>query len=397
MCSASKTSLMIILTTDYSPWSEYSGGGQSATHNIAMALCKRGHDVTVIFTKPPWETILTPPDLPYQLEWAPLWSPKSKRQALLRPFTAVSVLRKVKEVTHSSQRFIVHSNGQEGGLLHRLKKHRDVRLVATPHFPHYPKPFLNYRRLSFAGKAAFALSDAKFLMQAKAVLAADIVSPPSHWAGNIAMEALNISPSKVKPVHNGVPVEALRFRRPADQKGPIVFFGRFSRSKGIDTLLDACCLLDGDTLPAIELIGRGELEENIRRRVNENGLHDKISIKPWMTQEQIACHLSKSGMAVLPSREENFSLAVLLSMCVGIPTITTNVGGTAEVVRDKENALLLPPDNPNLLAEAIRYLLEHPQEASAMGQKASALIRNEFTWEAAALKFENLYRQALAS
>src|SRR3954451_18857742 len=61
-----------ILTVNFSPWSRYSGGGQRSTHNLARALVKRGHEVTVVFTKAPWEQVPLPPDLPYQVVWAAL-------------------------------------------------------------------------------------------------------------------------------------------------------------------------------------------------------------------------------------------------------------------------------------------------------------------------------------
>ena len=53
-----------LLTVNFSPWSRYSGGGQRSTHNLARALAQRGHDVSVVYTKPPWEQVQLPAALP---------------------------------------------------------------------------------------------------------------------------------------------------------------------------------------------------------------------------------------------------------------------------------------------------------------------------------------------
>ena len=52
--------MRIALTTNFSPWSPYSGGGQRSTHQLASALALRGHDVTVVYTKAPLDRIVEP-------------------------------------------------------------------------------------------------------------------------------------------------------------------------------------------------------------------------------------------------------------------------------------------------------------------------------------------------
>ena len=88
--------MTIILTIDFSPWSAYGGGAQRSTHNLACALCRRGHDVSVVYTKAPWETVAPPDDLPYTVHWATFFDVRSRRKAPLRPLNASSVARVVK-------------------------------------------------------------------------------------------------------------------------------------------------------------------------------------------------------------------------------------------------------------------------------------------------------------
>jgi glycosyltransferase involved in cell wall biosynthesis len=203
----------VILTVDYSPWSAYSGGAQKATHYLGMAMAHRGHKVTVIYSKPPWEDIDTPDDLPYRIEWATLFAIKSKRAAYLRPLTTLSVNKILKKIIDPNEKTVLHGNGEETGLVHRIRKKHTFAFICTPHHPHFPDVFFKHKNLPFTTKIYTVLKDAKYLMQRSAARHADFCSPPSHWAANIVREAFNIPKEKLKPIPNGVPEEFLNFKR----------------------------------------------------------------------------------------------------------------------------------------------------------------------------------------
>lgn len=386
----------VILTVDYSPWSNYSGGAQRSTHNIGMALAKRGHKVTVIFSKPPWESIDVPNDLPYNIQWAGLYALKSKRAAFLRPATTLSVNRILKKIIDPTEQTIVHSNGEEGGLVHRLRKNHKFGFICTPRHPHYPEVFFKHEQLPLSAKIYTALKEGKYLMQGSAAYHADFCSPPSKWAARIVGEAFNIPKERLHPVPNGVPQEFLNYqRKPEANEGPIVFFGRLSKTKGVDTLIEALQKNDPQILPRVWIIGRGDLKSELQERVSESGLSGKVVFKSWMTHDELGEVLSSARMTVLPSREENFSLAILGSMCVGSPTISTRVGGTPEIIEDQKNGILVEPGNPDALAGAIKDLIENPQKRETIGKAGAEHIRNNLTWDDACQKFEVLYQKAL--
>jgi starch synthase len=100
-------------------------------------------------------------------------------------------------------------------------------------------------------------------------------------------------------------------------------------------------------------------------------------------------------MAILPSREENFSLAILSALAVGTPTISTDVGGTPEIIDDGETGLLVPPDCPADLADAINRLQSDPDEARRIGTNGQSHVRNHLTWAVAAERFEALFNEIL--
>lgn len=387
--------MRIILTIDHSPWSPYCGGAQQATHSLATALSERNHEVTVIYTKAFPEKISIPDNLPYDIVWSNYISTKSKRKAFLRPLSAISVKNKVEKLLRANKNVIVHCNGEEGGLIHLLKGKFKFCFISTPHHPHYPQVFFQNENLSFTQYIKLILTDGKYLMQRSALQHADYCTPPSEWTAKLIQKAFKLDSTRIIPVPNGVSSQFLNYHRDTHAKnGPIVFFGRLSYTKGVDTLIKAFHLVDKD-LPQCIIVGRGELEENLKTDISKYGLTDKISFKPWLSHHELAELLTRARMTVLPSRLENFSLAILESMCVGSPTISTKVGGTPEIIKHMENGYLVNPDNPKELADAIQYLLNNPDKAETMGKKASEFIRKELTWDRTAERFEKIYTNAL--
>lgn len=389
--------MRIIMTIDYSPWSLYSGGAQRSTHQLAKTLANRGHRVTVIYTKPPWEKVAISEEVPYDIKWAILPALRSQRNVFFRPFSSISVAKITESLLRDEKYAIVHTNGEEGGLLHLLKKKYKFGLISEPHHPHYPPELLNRSGNKWLRYTKLALKEGKYVMQGIAAKHADYCTPPSKWAGDIVRKAFNLKEDKIFPVYNGVPDEFLRYHRnQTAQKGPAVFFGRLTHTKGVDTFIDALAILN-DRAPQSLIIGKGDLEAELKNKVHILGLTDKVTFKPWLTHDELGELLSTSYMAVLPSRHENFSLGVLGAMCVGTPTISTSVGGTPEIIKHGNNGLLVSPDDKFALAKAIDRLYNQDQlAAEKIGEEASKYIRNNLTWNHTSEQFEFIYDRVLS-
>src|SRR5213594_4578684 len=115
--------MRILLTCNYSPWSAYSGGGQRSTHYLGSALSGRGHDVTVVFTKTPWDLVHPPASLPYRLRWAALPDYKSHIGAPLRVLTAWTVAGVIRRELAAGPTAVVHAQGEEAARLPRSEEH----------------------------------------------------------------------------------------------------------------------------------------------------------------------------------------------------------------------------------------------------------------------------------
>jgi len=388
--------MQIILTVNYSPWSAYSGGGQRSTHNLAKTFARKGHKVTVIFSKVLWENIDVPDNLPYKIKWANLYNTHSKRNDIFRPLSSYSVAKIAGTIISDEQDTIIHSNGEEGGQIHTLFDHHAFGFISTSRYSYYPPALGRYKEMNMLRKAAFLAKEGKYVYQARAIRHAHYCSPPSRWAADKIQSLLELNNEKMQPVHNGVPEEFLKFHRKKKAlNGPIIFFGRFAHDKGVDTLIEALSQIKKKKLPNIHIIGRGDWEEKLKKMVEKLSLGDKVIFKDWMSHDELGKELSKAKMTVLPSRDENFSLAILSALCVGSPTISTTVGGTPEIISDEETGLLVPPSNPDALATAIKFLLDNPEKREHIAKKGADHVRQNLTWNDSCANFEKLYKRSL--
>jgi len=98
---------------------------------------------------------------------------------------------------------------------------------------------------------------------------------------------------------------------------------------------------------------------------------------------------------VLSSVAEACPVVVLEAMASGKPVVGTNVGGVAEQIVDGETGILVPPKNPGAIADAVLYLLDHPEKARQMGFNGREHVKKYFSLEKCVEKHRELYLKAL--
>jgi glycosyltransferase involved in cell wall biosynthesis len=194
----------------------------------------------------------------------------------------------------------------------------------------------------------------------------------------------------VRTIYNGVP-ELAPSPSPPLLPSPVVgAAGRFSREKGFDVLVRALALLPG--VNAV-LVGDGPQRAELERLAGELGVGDRLAITSWIPDAR--AYLPSLDLLVVPSRFEAFPLVVPEGMLAGLATVASDVGSVSEAVIEGETGLLVPPEDPEALAEAVRRLLADPEARSAMGKRAVAVARERFTATAMAHAFESLYAEVL--
>lgn len=113
-------------------------------------------------------------------------------------------------------------------------------------------------------------------------------------------------------------------------------------------------------------------------------------------RKDVPALLAVSDLSVLPSHEEGFSNVILESMAAGLPVIATKVGGNSEAVADGITGWLVPPKEPELMAEKILDVLRDPEKANQMGKEGQDRVRKLFSVDTMVRKHLNLYRSILS-
>jgi glycosyltransferase involved in cell wall biosynthesis len=388
--------MRIVLTCNFSPWSSYSGGGQRSTHQLASALAHAGHDVHVVYTRAPRERVEPDVPPPYRIHWAALFDVKSRRNAPLRPLSALSVARAVARLCEQAPVDAVHAQGEEGALVARSSWRRAFCLVVTPRFPWYPAAVFE-RRPGWrqARRVALWLSEAKYPLLGMALRAADHVCPTSRSAADAVQRAFDLAPQVITVVPNGVAPAFLDAAWTPAPDAPLLFFGRLARDKGADTLIEALAGLD--RAPPLIVIGRGDDEPALRALAHARGLGDRVRFEPWAAPRDLAARIAQARMVVLPSRHESFGNAMAEAMAVGAPLVSTTAGSIPEVVDHGRTGVLVPPDDPVALRHALATLLEDPAHAARLGAAGRAHVHATYGWDAVARRFLAIYARGPAA
>ena len=187
---------------------------------------------------------------------------------------------------------------------------------------------------------------------------------PSRYLADIAT-AWGLDSSRVEVLVNPAPPPT--DVAPAElPRGTFVFVGRLTEQKALPVLLDAFEQVEGATL---EIVGEGAERASLERRVASGPLAGRVRFAGSLPRDQVLSQLAGARAAVLSSAWENLPHAAVEALAVGTPVVSTAVGGVPEVVHDRRNGLLVPPNDPDALAAAIRTMLEddalHDDLASA--------------------------------
>lgn len=194
-----------------------------------------------------------------------------------------------------------------------------------------------------------------------------------------------VSKRKISIIRNGVDM-----RPPAESVGaqpPLgVIIANLIPYKGHLDLIDALAMLDHP--PRIDCYGDGPARPEIETGIRERGLDNVVRLRG--RRPGAANAYATAQFAVLSSHEEGFPNAVLEAMATGLPVVATSVGGVPELIRDGENGLLVPPQNPAALGAAIRRLATDPQLRLRLGEAAQQRA-GELSWPHCVDAHEQLY------
>lgn len=133
--------------------------------------------------------------------------------------------------------------------------------------------------------------------------------------------------------------------------------------------------------------------EPVRAEIDRLGLGSNVSFAGY--RPDASRLMPAFDVFCLPSRFEGMPVSLLEAMALGLPSVATAVGGVAEVATDGEDALVVPPDDPDALASALADLLRDPDRRRALGERARTTVEG-YSIEAMIRRTEAVYERALA-
>jgi glycosyltransferase involved in cell wall biosynthesis len=164
---------------------------------------------------------------------------------------------------------------------------------------------------------------------------------------------------------------ATRVQDHSGQKKIILCSSRFYYSKGQDVLLTAIERVRRKNKDIhVIFLGDGPMLEDCKKYAQERGIQDVCEFLGTIPHEEVAEHMKRAYVSVVPSRSESFGLVALESMAVATPVIVSEVGGLVEFVQDGIDGYVIPPEDPELLAEKLLLLLDDPELQQQLGKNA---------------------------
>lgn len=211
--------------------------------------------------------------------------------------------------------------------------------------------------------------------------------------------------SKVFCIYNGVdatvfqphPSGRLRRELGCGNGAPIVgMVANLRQSKGYEHFVQAAARV-AEHEPQVRFVAVGEYEPTLKARLESEigsaGLANRFTLLGF--RNDVPQILSDLDVFVLSSTSEGFSIATIEAMAAGKPVVVTRSGGPEEIVTDGLDGLLVPPADPEALAEGIRTLLRDRARAVQIGCNARKSVEERFSIAAMVHDYEQLYLRCL--
>lgn len=160
--------------------------------------------------------------------------------------------------------------------------------------------------------------------------------------------------------------------------------------KGVDTLLEAMALLKDDERWSLHIVGDGSLRDVLRKQAKALDLTDRARFLGRLTGPLLWNEYGEASIFCGLSRSEALGNVFLEAQAAGCAVVATNVGGIPDTVTDGKTGLLVPPDDAQSAAAAIKRLLDDGSLRSMLGE-AGARNAKDYGWDGIARRYADLW------
>lgn len=304
--------------------------------------------------------------------------------------------------------------------LARLLRREDVDLIHTHHFD---EAFIGVVAAQLSGRTRAVVArhyhDEVYLLtkglkrwamlrvEAFCYRRATAMTTPSSQIKRLLVDRQKVPAEKISAIPLPFDFSAARYancdnqevRRIRTQMGledyfVIGNFGRHHPLKGQVYLLRAFAVITREFPRArLLMVGDGPQHEVLRDLVQELGIAPKVIFTGW--RRDAAKLMSVVDVIAHPSLHESFSQIMVEALVHQRPLIITRVAGPMDYMEDGRTAILLPTGDVHVLSEALRWVIEHPDEARQMGERGRDYVLREFTVEKVIPAYEACYETVM--
>jgi glycosyltransferase involved in cell wall biosynthesis len=268
-----------------------------------------------------------------------------------------------------------------------MSRYRSRRLIASPYF---------YTRAHPAWRA--------YLRIVGSLLArADVVTVLSAHERELLRRS-GVEPRRVEVVRPGLDLQEID-ATPApssdkwqlDGRPVLLFVGRLSQEKGIDTLLHAAPDILRRVPESVFVLAGPDFGEraHLAAYVRTYGLDEQVVFAGELSRQELLGLYKRASVLVLPTRYEAFGIVLIEAMACGIPVLASRVAAVPEVVDDGETGMLFTVDDARDLAVGATALLRDDGLRRQMGAHGRALVEREFTLNRQLTRLEDIYESVL--
>ena len=394
----------------------YSGGQGIYLYYLSRELKKLGHEVHVI-VGPPYPHIAEgitehrlknlnlfefgfPKQDPFQV-FTPLnlYELAAIRMGMFPEMFSFSIraYQKLCELLRHRHFDVIHDNQTLGyGML--LMKSFKIPVVATVH---HPLPIDRKTDIAYIHRAWERFGRIMFyplVMQHLVTRRMDRVITVSESAAEETRCTFKVPREKIRVVYNGIDTEMFReLNGKRKERGRLLVVANTTdRKKGVIYLLRALQLLREEMDVKLTIVDRGAPDNNYTPALVERlGLDGSVEFTGRLPVEEVVGCYARAEVAVVPSLYEGFCLPAAEAMACGLPVVATTAGALPEVVEDGKCGILVPPRDHHALAIALKRLLDDESLRQAMGEEGRKRVERCFTWEEAARKTLEVYREVV--
>jgi glycosyltransferase involved in cell wall biosynthesis/peptidoglycan/xylan/chitin deacetylase (PgdA/CDA1 family) len=207
---------------------------------------------------------------------------------------------------------------------------------------------------------------------------------------------VDIPREKIAVIRNGVNLDEFSPPDPRstglDKPFLLGWVSRLAPPKRPDVLVEAMAILASeDPFLKARIIGGGELLDGLAELVAARGLQSRIELTG--ARSDIAHQLQQTDAYVLCTEREGLPISLVEAMATERPTIVSAVGGIPSLIEDKRNGYLLSSLSPAALADIIRHIRRHPEEASRIGKQGALDARKQFNLRETIQQYMDLFEQ----